>query len=59
MLRSLVFSERAVASHDGRWFSVRIMPYRTSDNRIDGVVITFTDVTALKQLEASVAAARR
>jgi two-component system CheB/CheR fusion protein len=31
---------------------VRIMPYRTLDNMIDGVVITFTDITVIKQLEA-------
>jgi len=41
------FSDR-----DGRWFLVRIMPYRTQENRIDGVVITFSDITAAKRLEA-------
>ncbi len=52
VLRTLVFSERAIASKDGRWFTVRVMPYRTMDNRIDGVVITFADITASKKLEA-------
>ena len=33
------------ATRDGRWFTVRIMPYRTLDDRIDGVVITFTDIS--------------
>ena len=28
------------------------MPYRTQDNVIDGVVLTFIDITAIKQLEA-------
>lgn len=51
VLRSLVFRETAVPSRDGRWFRVRIMPYRTQDNRIDGVVITFVDITAGKNLE--------
>lgn len=46
VLRSLVFRECRVPARDGRWFSVRIMPYRTQDNRIDGVVITFVDVSA-------------
>jgi len=32
---------------------VRIMPYRTLDDRIDGVVITFADITSAKTLEAS------
>ena len=38
---------------DARWFSARIMPYRTLDNRIDGVVITFADITVAKTLEAT------
>ena len=49
--RTLVFQERRVASRDGRWFAVRIMPYRTQANRIDGVVITFLDITAVTSLE--------
>ena len=52
VLRTLVFIEKQVATRDGRWFSVRIMPYRTLENRIDGVVITFSDITAAKTLEA-------
>ena len=52
----LVFKEKPVATRDGRWFSVRIMPYRTLDNRIDGVVITFVDITAAKTLEATLRA---
>lgn len=38
--------------NNSRWFKVRIMPYRTADNVIDGVVITFTDITTSKVLEA-------
>ncbi|MEW6705068.1 MAG: chemotaxis protein CheB [Pseudomonadota bacterium] len=41
-------TERQVAAQDGRWYSVRIMPYRTSRNRIDGAVLTFVDITAAK-----------
>ena len=51
VLRTLVFREAEVSARDGRWFTVRIMPYRTQDNRIDGVVITFIDITASKTLE--------
>ncbi|NHZ39223.1 PAS domain-containing protein [Massilia sp. CCM 8693] len=51
VLRSLVFREVQVSALDGRWFTVRIMPYRTQDNRIDGVVITFIDISASKTLE--------
>ncbi|MDP1735735.1 MAG: chemotaxis protein CheB [Sulfuritalea sp.] len=53
VLRSLVFMERQVAARDGRWFRVRIMPYRTQGNRIDGVVITFIDISAARTLEAT------
>ena len=51
VLRTLASTEKPIAAHDGRWFTVRIMPYRTLDNRIDGVVITFADITAAKSVE--------
>ena len=53
VLRTLVFKEQSIATRDGRWFTVRIMPYRTLDNRIDGLVITLVDITAAKTLEAT------
>lgn len=52
-LRTLAFSEKQLPASDGRWFSVRIMPYRRLDNMIDGVVITFVDITTTKLLELS------
>ncbi|MGJ0485789.1 MAG: chemotaxis protein CheB [Methylomicrobium sp.] len=52
VLNTLVFRESPAKTYDGRWFRVRIMPYRTVDNLIDGVVITFIDITVIKQLEA-------
>jgi len=52
VMQTLVLSEKAITTTDGRWFLVRIMPYRTLDNRIDGVVITFADITGAKALEA-------
>src|SRR6185436_13041550 len=52
VLRKLGFAEKPINARDGRWFTVRIMPYRTLDDRIDGVVITFADITAAKTLEA-------
>ena len=59
VLRTLVFSEKPVATSDGRWFSVRIMPYRTEQNVIDGLVITFGDITVAKTLEARLRAAAK
>jgi two-component system CheB/CheR fusion protein len=58
VLRTLAFKEKQAATRDGRWFLVRIMPYRTLDNRIDGVVVTFSDTTAAKRLEAQLRQAR-
>jgi two-component system, chemotaxis family, CheB/CheR fusion protein len=52
VLRTLVFQEKEVSTHDGRWYRVRIMPYRTQENVIDGVVVTFIDITEIKKLEA-------
>ena len=52
VLRKLGFAEKPVNARDGRWFTVRIMPYRTLDDRIDGLVITFADITVAKTLEA-------
>jgi two-component system CheB/CheR fusion protein len=52
VLQKLGFAEKPVNARDGRWFTVRIMPYRTHDDRIDGLVITFADITVAKTLEA-------
>ncbi len=53
VLRKLAAVEKPIGTRDGRWFTVRIMPYRTQDDRIDGVVITFANITGSKTLEAS------
>ncbi len=52
VLRSLAFSDKQIATGDGRWYQVRVMPYRTQENLISGVVITFTDISIAKKLEA-------
>ena len=48
VLRSLIFHEREVSTTGATWYRVRIMPYRTQDNHIDGVVITFVDMSETK-----------
>jgi two-component system CheB/CheR fusion protein len=50
-LRTLAFSEKQVATTDGHWYTVRIMPYRTLADVIQGAVITLIDITAAKELE--------
>ena len=56
-LRTLAVSEKQITTTDGRWFSVRIMPYRTVANVIQGVVITLVDITVAKELESRLRAA--
>ena len=51
VLRKLISVENMVPTHDGRCFMVRIMPYRTMEKVIDGVVITCIDITAAKKIE--------
>src|SRR5262249_31685886 len=53
VLRTLMFNEKVVSTRNDEWYTVRILPYRTLENVIDGVVITFNNVTAAKKLEAT------
>ncbi|MDR3635124.1 MAG: PAS domain S-box protein [Isosphaeraceae bacterium] len=48
LLLDLASREKEISTDDGHWWIRRIMPYRTLDNRIDGVVITFVDITDRK-----------
>ncbi|HEX8915327.1 MAG TPA: PAS domain S-box protein, partial [Humisphaera sp.] len=58
VLDRLIPIEREVTSEAGRVYARRALPYRTGDNRIDGVVVTFIDVTARRQAQADVEQAR-
>jgi two-component system CheB/CheR fusion protein len=55
VLETLIPKESEISTEDGRWFNVRIMPYRTQDDFIDGLVITFIDITEAKKAEAELA----
>ena len=44
-LRTLIPKESDLQAVNGNWFSVRVLPYRTIENVIDGVVMTFVDIT--------------
>jgi len=70
VIQTLHKAQREVETIDNRWFLLRILPYRTKEDRIDGVVITFLDITTSKaakqdletarqQLEASIGARTR
>jgi two-component system CheB/CheR fusion protein len=53
VLNNLEVYEGAIESNDERWYQLRILPYRTVDDRIDGVVLTFVDITSRRQAEES------
>ncbi len=57
VLSSLVPVEREVGKLDGGWFLARLLPYRTTDDRIGGVVLTFVDITERKRAEDTALAA--
>jgi two-component system CheB/CheR fusion protein len=58
VLDSLVPCEREVQTRGGAWYLARIQPYRTLDNVIEGVVLTFTDISKRVEADAAVRAAR-
>lgn len=55
VLKTLIFKESEVCTKDGAWYIMRIMPYRTADNVIDGLVLTFVDIQRLKAGERAAA----
>jgi two-component system CheB/CheR fusion protein len=48
VIKNLTSIQTKVTTKDAKWFYVKIMPYRTLDDHIDGLVITFTDITLAK-----------
>jgi two-component system CheB/CheR fusion protein len=53
VLADLIPIERTVATTTGRWFLIRLRPYRTIDDKIEGIVATFVDVTERREAEAA------
>jgi two-component system, chemotaxis family, CheB/CheR fusion protein len=51
VLKTLTSREVEVQTTDGAWYKMRILPYRTMDNRIDGAVLTFSSITEQKQAQ--------
>ncbi|MGH7987441.1 MAG: chemotaxis protein CheB, partial [Candidatus Binataceae bacterium] len=51
VLRTLQVAQREVHSSDGNWYIARLSPYRTLDDQIDGVVLTFVDITNRREAE--------
>ncbi len=51
VLESLVTATKEIRNDEDLWYVRQVLPYRTQENRIEGVVITFADVTSLKRME--------
>jgi len=51
VLRTLRAGEREIRSTDDRWYIARIAPYRTVEDKIDGIVFTFVDITERRHTE--------
>ncbi|HSJ55882.1 MAG TPA: chemotaxis protein CheB [Anaerolineae bacterium] len=58
VFETLTPHEEEVRSHDDRWYLMRIRPYRTDDDAIEGVVLTFSDITEQKEAERVALAAQ-
>jgi two-component system CheB/CheR fusion protein len=56
VIETLSIKELEVTTTTGEWFNLRIMPYRTTDNFINGAVLTINKITPLKQLQTEVKA---
>ena len=59
MLASLVPTQREIEAETGAWYVRRILPYRTQDNEVEGVVITFADITERRRATEGLEAAKR
>ncbi len=53
VLNTLIPNEREVQTRAGAWYTMRILPYRTLDNVIEGAVLTFVDITETKKMHES------
>ncbi len=51
VLDNLIFKEMEIKDKNNLWYFMRILPYRTTENIIDGAVITFIDISERKRIE--------
>ena len=58
VLETLNTKDQEIQTQAGYWYSLRIRPYRTVENQIDGVTIIFVDIDALKRHAATLESAR-
>jgi two-component system CheB/CheR fusion protein len=58
VLDTLIPKEMEIQTNDGLWYLIRTMPYRTTENMIEGAVITFADITEQKRMQQVIQEAR-
>jgi two-component system CheB/CheR fusion protein len=58
VLDDLVPIDKEVQSTEGAWYLMRIRPYRTVEDKIDGVVVTFVDISAQKRTQEALRQAK-
>jgi two-component system CheB/CheR fusion protein len=56
VMRTCAKVEREISTPDGSWWAVNLLPYQTMNNTVDGVVITFLEITGTKKLEEALRA---
>ncbi len=59
VLRTLAPIEREIEARSGAWYLRRILPYRAQDGGVEGVVITFADITERRRTADALEAAKR
>jgi two-component system, chemotaxis family, CheB/CheR fusion protein len=57
VVKKVAFKEKEVNTKEGEWYKVRIMPYKTSQNVIDGATITFINVSNIKNIQEKIQSA--
>ncbi len=50
VIETMVVKESEVQDREGRWYRLQVRPYKTTDNRIDGAIVSLFDIDALKHL---------
>ncbi len=58
VISKVILKEKEVKTTDNKWYKVRITPYKTSNNIIDGATVTFVDISYLKNIQEKIQSAR-
>jgi two-component system, chemotaxis family, CheB/CheR fusion protein len=59
VLKAFTPIEREIESRNGGWYNRRVLPYRTQNRGVEGIVITFTDITERKRVKRALVQAKQ